>query len=332
MSATEPVQAKPAEEHDDCCEEVVAEIKKKSGAEQLKLIGLYKLLADVNAADSVHGDDVTRNQFASFTKIKALFGQALTIYKNEFTFSKAAIRNPEEFFTAEELADPNFEKLEAIPSENPWFTLLTKIDVINSYITEADEPILKHLTHIEVTRHADSDDFEVEFTFAPNDYFTNDKLKVEAIVDPEDEDGEPIQEIKSTEINWNEGKDPRFEEKKTKAKTKKGKKIPGKVVREKVESFFWLFKAHSKDGGDDDDEEDEGEDEDGFDPVSDEGLYGMAADILHTLSQDAFTYAIPAMFGLKVDEFTGLGGIDEEQLKGVGGQLEGGQKPECKQQ
>lgn len=332
MSAVQEVVAQPAQTGSELAQKVVAEIKKTTGEEQVKLVGLYKLLQDVYAADEKHSHEITKNQYDTHVKSKALFTTAMQVYKNEFAFSKSAIKNPEEFFSAEELADANFEKLEAVPSENPWFTFLTKIDLINAYITEADEPILKHLTHIDVVCHPDTDNFEIEFTFSPNDYFSNDKLKLEVTVDSAEEDGEPIEEIKSTEIQWKEGKDPRFEEKKTKAKTKKGKKIPGKVVKERTESFFWLFHNHSRDSQEDH-SEDKDDEENDYDPLSDEGLYGQAADIVHTLSRDAYMYAIPAMFGIKVDEFTGLGDIDEEQMKGLQGQLgDPAQKPECKQQ
>lgn len=329
MSGTQEVVAKPAQEGSELNQEVIAEINKTSGEEKVKLVGMFKLLADVNKADTDHHKDITKNQYETHVKSKALFTKAMEVYKNQFTFSKAAIKNPEEFFSAEELADPNFDKLEAVPSENPWFTFLTKIDLINTYITEVDEPILKHLTNIDVVCHPDTDNFEVEFTFGPNEYFTNDKLKLEVTVDDGEDDGEPIEEIKSTEITWNQGKDPRFEEKKTKAKTKKGKKIPGKVVQERVESFFWLFKNHSRDNHEEADHEDDEEND--YDPLSDEGLYAQASDICHTLSRDAYIFAIPAMFGLKVDEFTGLNDMDEEQMQGLQGQL-AGQKPECKQQ
>lgn len=334
MSATEATkqttQDQANESIDSTTKDVIVEIKKAPAATQVKLVGLFKLLADIKSADKNFAQKSSKNDYEAHLKTQALFNQAVQVYKNEVAFTKNSIKDPSLFFSAEELADPNFEKFEAVAPAHPWFNLLTKIDIINSYITEADEEILKHLTKIEVIRHVDSDDFEVEFSFAPNDFFSNDKLRVEAICDDEDEDGEPIQEIKSTEIQWKEGKDPRHEEKKTKAKTKKGKKIPGKIKLERTDSFFWLFKEHSKMTEEEEDEDDE--DGQGGDPLSDASLYHQAADILDILKKNAFIYAIPAMFNIKVDEFTGLGDMDEEAMEGVQQQIQAGQKPECKQQ
>jgi len=334
MSATEATTQPPNDQAnesiDSTTKEVIVEIKNAPVSSQVKLIGLFKLLADIKAADKSFAVNSSKHDYDAHVQTQALFNQAVQVYKNEVAFTKNSIKDPSIFFSAEELADPEFEKFESVAPVHPWFNLLTKIDIINTYITEADEEILKHLTKIDVIRHPDSDDFEVEFSFEPNAFFTNDKLRVEAICDDDDENGEPIEEIKSTEIQWKEGKDPRHEEKKTKAKTKKGKKIPGKVKLERTDSFFWLFKDHAKHSQEEEEEDDE--DGQGGDPLSDSGLYHQAADIMELLKKSAFTYAIPAMFNIKVEEFTGLGDMDDEALEGVQQQIQAGQKPECKQQ
>lgn len=324
--ATQPNADKPKE---DTKVKVIAEIKKQPVAEQIKLIGLFKLYHEIKAADEVYEKDFAKASYNAHLKTKALFGQAIQIYKNEFAFSKAAIKDPSVFFTEEELADPDFEKLEASPATNPWCTLLTKIDLINTYITETDEEILKHLTGIDVCRNPDNDNFTAEFTFAKNEYFSNESLKLEVTVDESEDDGMPITHIKSTEVNWFPGKDPRHEEKTTKAKTKKGKKIPGKVKLERIESFFWLFKEHFKS---EEDMESDDEDGEGGNPLSDDGLYQQAADMLEIVRKHMYTYAIPALFGIKVEEFAGLGDFDEEGMEGLKTQIEKGEKPECKQQ
>lgn len=323
-------EAKNAKEGDDTHDvrkKVIEEIKKQTNPLQVKLVGLFKLLDDVKAADVEYEKSYSKNSYNLHLKAKALFGEALKIYKAETAFTKSAVKDLSLFFTPEEIADPDFEKTEAQPAANPWLTLLTKIEMINAYITEEDEKVLKHLKHIDIALHPDNDNFEVEFIFEPNEYFTNDKLKLEVIVDDSEEDGQPILEVHSTEINWNQGKDVRNEEKTTKAKTKKGKKIPAKVKVERVESFFWLFKSHEKDEGEEEEEED---DEEANDPLSDRGLYAQASDILETMRKNLYVYAIPALFGVKVEEFAGMGDFDEEEVQK---QLaEGGQKPECKQQ
>lgn len=313
----------------DVRQRVIEEIKKHTNPLQIKLIGLFKLLDEVKAADAVYEQAYSKNSYNLHLKAKALFGEALKIYKAETAFTKSAVKDLSLFFTPEEIADPNFEKSEAVPAENPWLTLLTKIEMINAYITDEDEKVLKHLKHIDIALHPDNDNFEVEFLFEPNEYFTNDKLKLEVIVDDSEEDGQPIIEVKSTEIAWNKGKDVRNEEKTTKAKTKKGKKIPAKVKVERVESFFWLFKEHVKEDEEEPEEEEE-DDEEANDPLSDRGLYAQASDILETMRKNLYIYAIPAMFGVKVEEFAGMGDFDAEEVQKQLG--EGGQKPECKQQ
>lgn len=334
MSATEAVhennEAKSTHSMDKTTKNVIEEIKKTSGAEKVKLVGLFKQLSDVKAADEAFDNKTSTLEFESHKRLTALFQQAFQLYKHETPFTKASIKDPSLFFTEEELADPNFEKVEGDAPAHPWFTLLTKVDIINAYITEKDEEVLKHLIKVETTLHPDSEDFEVEFTFEPNEFFSNEKLKLECVCDGSAEDGDCIEDIKCPEIEWKEGKDPRFEERKTKAKTKKGKKIPGKIVKERTESFFWLFKEHTK-ASVDADEEDE-EEEDGPDPLSDGSLYHQACDILDLLKKNVFTYAIPAMFGLKPEELSGMPDMDEETLQGVKNQIDNGQKPECKQQ
>lgn len=336
MSGTEPttttVDQKSSKSIDQTTKDVIVEIKKKTGAEQLKLVGLFKQLSEVKSADKSFAHKTSKLDYDLHTRTQTLFNEAVQIYKNELPFSRTSITDPSLFFSPVDLSDPTFDTFEAVAPVHPWFKLLTKIDIINSYITEVDEEILKHITKIDVIRHEESENFEIEFHFEQNEFFTNEKLEVEAVCDEDNDDGEPIEEIKSSEIDWKEGKDPRFEEKKTKSKTKKGKKIPGKVVKERVESFFWLFKGHIKQSVDADEDEDDEEGQ-GGDPLSDGALYGQAADIMELLKKNAFVYAIPAMFGIKIEEFAGLGDIDEDAIQGMQKQMgAAGQKPECKQQ
>jgi len=312
-------------------EKVIAEIKKTHGEEKLKAVALYRILNEVYSADDHFSTSSCKNSYNTHCKQKDLFNRALSIYKGENKFDRKGIKDLEAFFTPEELASPNFDENEVSAAKDVWLVLFERIETLNALITEEDKEILRHLTHVEVCKIESNSDYSVEFTFAKNDFFSNEKLKVEVLTDEGDESGETIKEIKSTEIEWAAGKDVRHTEVTTKARTKKGKKIPAKTKLEKKESFFWLFKNHKR-PEEEELEEDEEEEPDEF---SDTNLFFQAADVLTVFERDMYEFAIPAMFGLEVDAFkfaADFGG-DEADIQGMMGGKEGKEaKPECKQQ
>jgi len=121
---------------------------------------------------------------------------------------------------------------------------------------EADEPILKHITHLDIQGTGDEEDksskksTSLTLTFSQNEYFTNNELKVVL-----EFKGEEPEKLVGTEINWNEGKDPTQKKISKKQKSKKTGKTRTIEKTEKVESFFNLFKSCNSDAMDDYDEE-----------------------------------------------------------------------------
>ena len=93
----------------------------------------------------------------------------------------------------EEEAKKEKENEKGIPEF--WYKCLENCQDI--MINDKDKNILKKLKLIKCTPE-ENGNFTLEFFFEPNDYFTNEVLKREFIVD-EDYD---IKEIKSDEIQW----------------------------------------------------------------------------------------------------------------------------------
>ena len=312
-------------------DKVIAEIKKTNGEEKLKTIALYKIINEVYCADDHFSTSSCKNAYNNHCKQKDLFNRALSIYKGETKFNKNCAKDLADFFSSEELSSSDFEQCEVLAAKDVWLVLFERIETLNSLITVEDKEILRFLIHVDVCKTESSNDYTVEFTFAKNDFFKNEKLKVEVCTDDGDDSGESIKEIKSTEIEWETGKDVRNTEVTTKAKTKKGKKIPAKTKLEKKESFFWLFRNHKR-PEEEELEEDEEEEPDEF---SDTNLFFQAADILTIFEKDMYEFAIPAMFGLEVDAFkfaADFGG-DQADIQGMLGPKDGKDaKPECKQQ
>lgn len=82
-----------------------------------------------------------------------------------------------------------------------WLKALQSHQDLAHEIKEADEPILKHLLKVEYVPSSLSK-FEIIFTFAPNEYFTNTELKKVVNLN---EDEEPTT-TNGTPIEWKEGK------------------------------------------------------------------------------------------------------------------------------
>lgn len=129
-----------------------------------------------------------------------------------------------------------------------WLTLLKNTDIIGDMIQEHDEPILKHLTNVEVTVLKEPMSFTLHFYFSPNEYFTNTVLTKEYFMkcEPDAEDvfefdGPEINKCKGTEIDWKANKNVTVKKikKKQKNKTKGSTRFVTKDV--KTDSFFNFF-------------------------------------------------------------------------------------------
>ena len=181
-----------------------------------------------------------------------------------------------------------------------WYKCLENCQDI--MINEKDKNILKKLKLIKCTPE-ENGNFTLEFFFEPNDYFTNEVLKREFILD-EDYD---IKEIKSDEIDWKSDEmNPTIEIKQKKVKNKRTNKVKTITKKEKVPSFFSSFRHFEKKEGENKEKEEEDEDEEG-DELTIEDEYDLALQF----KEEIIPYAIEYYLGIAGDE-DDLGEEDEE--------------------
>ena len=104
-------------------------------------------------------------------------------------------------------------------------------------VAEKDEKILLHLNDIRIKLNADKLDYELEFHFEKNEFFSEEILKISFFYDKEKY--QPIKLI-GTKIKWNgKEKNPAVALKKMKKKSKKNEE---KYIKEEiVPTFFDIF-------------------------------------------------------------------------------------------
>jgi nucleosome assembly protein 1-like 1 len=211
----------------------------------------------------------------------------------------------------EKLAELKINEEQAkIESENEkgipefWYKCLENCQDI--MINEKDKNILKKLKLIKCTPE-ENGNFSLEFFFEPNDYFTNEVLKREFILD-EDYD---IKEIKSDEIQWkSDDVNPTIEIKSKKIRNKRTKQIKTVQKKEKIPSFFSSFRNMVKkddDKGKKEDKDDD-EDEEAPDEMTIEDEYDQALQF----KEEIIPYAIEYYLGIADDE-DDLGGEEDEE-------------------
>ena len=173
-------------------------------------------------------------------------------------------------------------------------------------INDKDKNILKKLKLIKCTPE-ENGNFTLEFFFEPNDYFTNEVLKREFILD-EDYD---IKEIKSDEIQWKSDEvNPTIEIKQKKVKNKRTKQIKTVQKKEKIPSFFSSFRNFVKKEGDKKNEDkDDDEEEDEGDEMTIEDEYDQALQF----KEEIIPYAIEYYLGIADDDEDDLGGEEDEE-------------------
>jgi len=143
---------------------------------------------------------------------------------------------------------PDGEKESATGVPEFWLTTFKNVDIIAEMIQEHDEPILKHLTDVEVKTSKNPMLFIFIFHFSPNEYFTNATLTKEYILkcepdpkEPFDFDGPEIIDCKGCKIDWKPNKNVTVKliKKKQKHKQKGATRFVTKEV--KNDSFFNFF-------------------------------------------------------------------------------------------
>ena len=203
----------------------------------------------------------------------------------------------------EEQAKAEKENEKGIPEF--WYKCLENCQDI--MINDKDKNILKKLKLIKCTPE-ENGNFTLEFFFEPNDYFTNEVLKREFILD-EDYD---IKEIKSDEIQWKSDEvNPTIEIKQKKVKNKRTKQIKTVQKKEKIPSFFSSFRNFVKKEGDKpkDEDKDEDDDEDEGDEMTIEDEYDQALQF----KEEIIPYAIEYYLGIADDGEDDLGGEEDEE-------------------
>jgi len=156
---------------------------------------------------------------------------------------------------AENSDQQNDESAKGIPEF--WFTVLKNVNEFSDLIKEHDEEILKSLQDIRINYRSQPDmEFQVEFEFAPNNYFSNTVLTknfvLRCLPDPEKPlryDGPEIIRSEGCVINWKPGKNITSKKRKEKQTgNKSAKKFVTKTVRQ--DSFFNFFSSTSSESKD----------------------------------------------------------------------------------
>ena len=182
-----------------------------------------------------------------------------------------------------------------------WYkVLLNNQDIM---INERDKDVLKKLKLIKCTPE-ENGNFSLEFFFEPNDYFTNEVLKREFILD-EDCD---IKEIKSDEIQWkSDAMNTTIEIKQKKVKNKRTKQVKTITKKEKIPSFFSSFKHFEKKEGENKEEKDEEDEDEEGEELTIDDEYDMALQY----KEEIIPYAIEYYLGI-ADDGEDLPEEDEE--------------------
>lgn len=141
------------------------------------------------------------------------------------------------FEKSQEVLNKRGQQVEKVKN-NFWFKVLVNCKYINDLIHENDYDLLKSLKNI---RYEYIDklclSFKIIFEFEKNDFFTNDAIEKEYHLSAD----HLISEIKSTEINWNKGKDYFKKKKKKVMKNKKTGETKEIEVTKSTNSFFNFF-------------------------------------------------------------------------------------------
>ena len=147
---------------------------------------------------------------------------------------------------------PLYDQRAEIVKTSPefWLKVLKNNPMISTMIFEQDEELLKSLINIRHISEPTSDNFTLEFYFAPNTFIENEVLSKKYFMGADDE----VEKGEGTEIKW-KGANLTQKVKKTK-KRGKNKKVGIKV--EEIPSFFSFFKSVSEEDEPDEDSEDEG--------------------------------------------------------------------------
>ena len=264
-----------------------------------KLVAIKKLVCERMSLEKDFKKEHNKLEYKYEQLYKPFYERRQKIIEGEEKPDIEKIREKlEELKINEEEAKKENENEKGIPEF--WSkVILNNQDIM---VNDKDKEILKKLRLIKCTPE-ENGNFSLEFFFEPNDYFSNEVLKREFILD-EDYD---IKEIKSDEIDWKSDEmNPTIEIKQKKVKNKRTNKVKTITKKEKVPSFFSSFRHFEKKEGENKEKEEEDEDEEG-DELTIEDEYDLALQF----KEEIIPYAIEYYLGIAGDE-DDLGEEDEE--------------------
>ena len=269
-----------------------------------KLVAIKKLVCERMALEREFKKEHNKLEYKYEQLYKPFYERRQKIIEGEEKPDIEQIREKlAELKINEEEAKAEKENEKGIPEF--WYKCLENCQDI--MINEKDKNVLKKLKLIKCTPE-ENGNFTLEFFFEPNEYFENEVLKREFILD-EDYD---IKEIKSDEIKWKSDEvNPTIEIKQKKVKNKRTKQIKTVQKKEKIPSFFSSFKNMVKKDGDkakDAEKDDDDDDEEG-DEMTIEEEYDQALQF----KEEIIPYAIEYYLGIADDGEDDLGGEEDEE-------------------
>ena len=269
-----------------------------------KLVAIKKLVCERMALEKDFKKEHNKLEYKYEQLYRPFFEKRQKIVEGEEKPDIEQIRDKlAELKINEEEAKAEKENEKGVPDF--WYKCLENCQDI--MINEKDKNILKKLKLIKCTPE-ENGNFTLEFFFEPNDYFTNEVLKREFILD-EDYD---IKEIKSDEIKWKSDEvNPTIEIKQKKVKNKRTKQIKTVQKKEKIPSFFSSFRNFVKKEGDKgkNEDKDEDDDEEEGDEMTIEDEYDQALQF----KEEIIPYAIEYYLGIADDGEDDLGGEEDEE-------------------
>ena len=287
--------------------DTIQAIKSSSGTLKYRLIGLYKhLLAHYDEEDR-YSAIVNLNTYNSHTRVKELLNKAISIINNEIEIQETDLPELDSFFTADELVSEAFKTSppqETNSENNLWYDTLMNVPDIYEHITEEDKEVLTYLEKIETFRYEDTADMLIEFTFKPNPFFANAKLRINTYVNEEDDI--EIDKVRSDLIEWKPGQNYLVSLKKYRTKGRI------KTKEERHPSFFWIFKNYNSDDFNAEPEEDDQSYEE--DPMGDKALYEITCDIIYVLIDEMPLYVIPTYYGIDIPRDDELDSAEDEYV------------------
>jgi nucleosome assembly protein 1-like 1 len=267
-----------------------------------KLVAIKKLVCERMALEKDFKKEHNKLEYKYEQLYRPFFEKRQKIVEGEEKPDIEQIRDKlAELKINEEEAKAEKENEKGVPDF--WYKCLENCQDI--MINDKDKNILKKLKNITCNTE-ENGNFTLEFVFEPNDYFSNEVLKREYILDADYD----IKEIKSDEVQWKSDEvNPTIEIKQKKVKNKRTKQIKTVQKKEKVPSFFSSFKNFvKKDDKEKDEEKDDDEDDEGGDEMTIEDEYDQALQF----KEEIIPYAIEYYLGIADDE-DDLGGEEDEE-------------------